>query len=661
MSTWRLLGNNDELEDTGIITNESLLPIRRIFTPDPKSVGRWFEFKLGTLECTKETFKCPMGFVKCRNSYCIGVELMCDGVKHCAGGEDEMNCENSTCPGLLRCKDSSVCLDVQNVCDGIKDCPNNEDEFFCTIKCPLNCTCDGLSLDCPAFVSQHINIIPKSARKLNLRYSDFSLNLPLLDDFRTLAELNMTYCGVSNLPPYFFSNLSNLYSLDMSHNNISTLVSYTFYGLGNLKSLILYGNSDLANIEPRAFIGMSKLSHLSIKNTRLSVLKRETFIGLDSLLTIDLSENMIKAIEDDTFFSLSTVKSLDVTNNRIEDFSNGIFNGLSTLETLHTDAFVFCCLKPKTVSSDMCFPKEDEFSSCDDLMRNDVLRWFLWIIGVSALLGNFGVIIYRLTFDRATLKKGHGILIANLGVSDFFMGVYLLIIASSDLYFRGRYIWNDLSWRRGGICKFAGVMSTIASECSVIFLCFITIDRIIAVRFPFGQYRITQKKALVACGIAWGVIFLLAVVPLIPSSYFMGQFYSRSAVCLALPLTRDKPAGWEYGTAIFIIFNFLVFIKIAFGQITIYREISAAMDAKIRSQRKNQDVAIARGLFMVVLTDFICWFPVGVMGIMALSGKAIPGEVYAWTAVFILPINSALNPFLYTFSTIIKQRVRFIY
>jgi len=39
---------------------------------------------------------------------------------------------------------------------------------------------------------------------------------------------------------------------------------------------------------------------------------------------------------------------------------------------------------------------------------------------------------------------------------------------------------------------------------------------------------------------------------------------------------------------------------------------------------------------------------------MALSGTVIPGEIYAWTAVFILPVNSALNPFLYTFSAIIR-------
>ena len=39
-------------------------------------------------------------------------------------------------------------------------------------------------------------------------------------------------------------------------------------------------------------------------------------------------------------------------------------------------------------------------------------------------------------------------------------------------------------------------------------------------------------------------------------------------------------------------------------------------------------------------------------GILALSGVYIPAEVYVWTVVFVLPVNSALNPLLYTISYI---------
>ncbi len=41
-----------------------------------------------------------------------------------------------------------------------------------------------------------------------------------------------------------------------------------------------------------------------------------------------------------------------------------------------------------------------------------------------------------------------------------------------------------------------------------------------------------------------------------------------------------------------------------------------------------------------------------IVGFLALSGVSIPGEIYAWTVVFILPVNSAINPILYTISSI---------
>ena len=40
-----------------------------------------------------------------------------------------------------------------------------------------------------------------------------------------------------------------------------------------------------------------------------------------------------------------------------------------------------------------------------------------------------------------------------------------------------------------------------------------------------------------------------------------------------------------------------------------------------------------------------------------MTNHVIPGEVYAWTAVLVLPINSALNPFLYTLSAILGKGV----
>ena len=48
-------------------------------------------------------------------------------------------------------------------------------------------------------------------------------------------------------------------------------------------------------------------------------------------------------------------------------------------------------------------------------------------------------------------------------------------------------------------------------------------------------------------------------------------------------------------------------------------------------------------------------------GMVANDGHEISGEAYAWTTVFLLTVNSALNPFLYTLSAVIAKKVVHLY
>lgn len=98
-----------------------------------------------------------------------------------------------------------------------------------------------------------------------------------------------------------------------------------------------------------------------------------------------------------------------------------------------TDEFRFCCLARHV---DMCTPapRDLEFSSCEDLMSNTILRVCIWILGAISLVGNISVIFWR-TNVRIT-NQVHSFLITNLALGDLLMGIYLLIIAGVDAYYR---------------------------------------------------------------------------------------------------------------------------------------------------------------------------------------------------------------------------------
>ena len=76
------------------------------------------------------------------------------------------------------------------------------------------------------------------------------------------------------------------------------------------------------------------------------------------------------------------------------------------------------------------------------------------------------------------------------------------------------------------------------------------------------------------------------------------------------------------------------------------------------ASRKARDLVVARRLATVVLSDFCCWFPIGLLGLLASQGLAVSGEVNVAMAIFVLPLNSALNPFLYTLNMIKEKRQR---
>ena len=81
---------------------------------------------------------------------------------------------------------------------------------------------------------------------------------------------------------------------------------------------------------------------------------------------------------------------------------------------------------------------------------------------------------------------------------------------------------------------------------------------------------------------------------------------------------------------------------------------------QVRSTNMKRESKMARRMMFIVLTDFLCWMPVIVIGLLSLLGKFHDPEkqAYVWIAVFVLPVNSALNPILYTFSTpLVKRKV----
>ena len=86
-------------------------------------------------------------------------------------------------------------------------------------------------------------------------------------------------------------------------------------------------------------------------------------------------------------------------------------------------------------------------------------------------------------------------------------------------------------------------------------------------------------------------------------------------------MTKDTPPGWEYSVAVFHGLNLSAFLVIFFAYTWMYKRIKASTKAS-RGKSKNEMTA-ARMMMLIVLTDFCCWFPVNVMGMLHLHIKQL--------------------------------------
>ena len=591
---------------------------------------------------------CPETHVRCPNAFCIPSYMLNNGVYDCPflDSDDEYVPVNFTCPGFYRCYRSHICVHNTHVCDGIYHCPLKDDERYCNLTCPENCTCEGHALTCsnihqvgPFQESDDQTVDRLWQSFIRVRYLDISGSLnPELAGLAYMALLRFVNLSGCSLRDVTLPSLPLVKVLDLSRNHFPSLRAVRLSEMASLQMLDLSHNPLL--LSEQGILGDFLVAY-----------------NLFSLRELNLVDIGLQAFQPRTFTLMTRLKHLTVRGNDITQIDRNGFDGLQNLELFETESNLMCCMFSATFPSSKadCKAPKDKLSSCSDLLRSEFLSVSLWIMSVASLLGNSAVLIYRLFIEKQGTSAGYRVLVANLCAADFAMGVYLMIIGSADVRFKGQYLWRQQDWTHSFTCSVAGFLALLSSELSAFIICLITLDRWLVVRFPFTHHlHMTTRHAVTACCVAWAVAASIAAVPLLP---FLAhwEFYSQTGICLPLPITGRHFPGHAYSFSVFIILNFVLFLLISVGQLSIYLAIHNTPTAG-RTVRSKQDMVIARRLFLIVFTDFCCWFPVGVMGLLASRGAYIPDDLSVWTAAFILPLNSALNPFLYTLNRLLEQR-----
>ena len=534
-----------------------------------------------------------------------------------------------------------------------------------------------------------------------------SLQVGVFQNLTNLDTLMMKRSGqLDKLPVGIFAGLRNLKTILAGRNNLTEVETGLFHGLVNLENLSLYGNqlislpnsifkdliqlrflflykNQLTQIPASSFKGMGNLYFLKLSQNNLSKLDHDLFNDLMNLTILDLGENRLKTFPN--IKHLTHLQNLQITNNSLTSVSKSSLSSLPNNSNVFVNQHEICeCYAPKYVNCSAA-DNRSPYLTCDRLLSDRALVVAMWLIGLGSLSGNLFVLVWKMKGTQTV----NSIFLQHLASSDFLMGIYMLIIASADIYYGDNFPLFSESWRSGVTCRIAGALSIISSEASVFFVTLISIDRFVSIRFPISTRRLRKKSAKVVAVVTWTISLALGIVPSVLSG-FSFKFYDNSHVCIGLPLALTKTYvtekvhtrtwyfwgqvyvysddtnfkthydglanGLYFSTAVFLGLNCVCYLIILGCYIEIIRAVRKSSKRSGRSQEMQQQIRLTTRVTAIVGTDFCCWFPVILLGILVQTRVIeLPPSVFAWCVTFVLPINSALNPYVYTIAETISN------
>ena len=352
------------------------------------------------------------------------------------------------------------------------------------------------------------------------------------------------------------------------------------------------------------------------------------------------------------------------------------------------------------------------FSSNTEMIANLAIKSAFWIMGILVMVGNSFVIISRIDFLKTQqIHDGinfQHFIIFNISIADFIMGMYLIIIASYDVSFSGFYGEVDGEWRSSLKCSVIGSLAVISSETSCFLMVILTGFRLKNITQPVESLNASTRPWKLCIIAAWLFSFFLGIAPMLPltSQYFLHSFsysspfqndtwyatnleqfacrlsalsnhtiqftgdkfqsvktfvagtfpndasvrlfgyYGETSVCMPRFYVAYGESSWEFTLAMMSL-NFLSFVFIAVSYLIIYKQ-STSSSANVGANRpNNQTTTMQKRIARIIATDFCCWIPICVMAFVRL-GVEFSDIVYQISAVLLLPINSAMNPILFS-------------
>ncbi|XP_072044486.1 uncharacterized protein [Amphiura filiformis] len=430
-----------------------------------------------------------------------------------------------------------------------------------------------LRLDGNNITTLHVSLFQKLQKLSNLSLSNNQIKELYpgsFDNLTTLFMLNVSSNEMTNLDARIFSTLENLKVLllnnnylshidnklfdkltilsvlDLSGNKLTSLAHGTFRSLIELTDLYLQNNS-LHKITGE-MTGLNHLHNLDLRMNKITRIDRFSFENLTNLEGLSLANNPLITIESDAFYDLDNLYFVNLRGTPLSNINQNSFHSLNNNTYVVVDFKSICCFIDNN-NGPTCVPGEigSPYSTCSQLLLNNWVKSSVWIIGICALIFNASIFLWScLTICNRQINTNmrQKLLITNLAVADLLMGIYMLIMVIVDqIYGENFPIFAD-NWRDSSMCSFAGFLTILSSEASLLFLVLISVERFYAFKYPYNTKHLfsTHKTSITVAICVWVTALILSSIPIALND----SEYGFSEVCIGLPLVRTLKYDIKY-------------------------------------------------------------------------------------------------------------------
>ena len=500
-----------------------------------------------------------------------------------------------------------------------------------------------------------------------------------------LTELGLRNNYIEVIEADSYAALPNLIWIRLSNNHISHLAPNLFGGLRHLAGLYI-GNNNISTLHVDTFQNLTNLDYLELNNNKLESLPADLFHNLHQLKNLNLSFNNLHFVPSKLLQFCISLETVDLKGNPLLWIRKQSLASLNKSVKLVVSDFATCCF---TSSHCISSQPKSPYITCKRLLPYNLLRIAIWFVCSFSILGNAFVFYTRVKKNVQQRNNVQLLIIKNLSISDFIMGLYLISLLLADLYYKDYFPSHSEAWRSSVLCRVAGALSVLSSEASVFFITLITIDRFLGVKYTFSEFRFGIKSARITVALLWMMALGVAITVFVLSQKD-SDLYAVSEVCVGLPISRTpfhtvndtiihpsstyshkisisnyvslgSRVGMFFSIALFTGFNLVCFFIVCYCYLAIFIYVTQTTKQSGRSPNLNEETRMAMKMFLLVFTDCCCWVPIGILSILVQAGVVkVDPVAYAWIATFVLPINSSINPFLYTLASLISDKVNIL-